>query len=98
MFHSPNPDADAEANRYVNAIARGAAFDAVIDRCGEVVTISEIQTAAADAMKIMIDDENIVLPLVGIRRLYGLTAEVEDVVTHPVRFVRRWNTLSKNAD
>ena len=98
LFYSPNPDVDDEANQYGNAFAPGAAFDAVIDGCGEVATTPEIQAAAAEAMKIMIDDEHIVFPIAGIRRLYGLTTEVEGFVAHPVQFVQRWDAVSVKAN
>jgi peptide/nickel transport system substrate-binding protein len=94
LFYSPTPGGDAESNMYGNAFALGAAFDAHIDDCRSAVTTEEVQEAAANAMKVLIDDEFVVIPLAGVFRIYGVTANVEGFDPHPSGLNQRWTSVS----
>jgi peptide/nickel transport system substrate-binding protein len=94
LFYSPQPGGDAEANMYGNAFALGAAFDTHIDDCRAAVTVEEVQQAAANAMKVLIDDEFVVIPLAGVFRIYGVTANVEGFEPHPSGLNQRWTSVS----
>jgi len=68
---------------YGNAFAPGAAFDEHIDACREAVTTEEVQESAAMAMKVLIDDEVVVIPLAGTFRLFGASSKVSGFEAHP---------------
>lgn len=94
LFYTPDPEGDPESNMYGNAFALGAEFDQHIDDCRTAVTVEEVQDAAANAMKVLIDDEFVVIPLAGVFRIYGVTANVEGFEPHPSGLNQRWNSVS----
>lgn len=95
LFSTPLPDGDPEAAMYGNAFAPGPAFDEFIARCRSGTSVEEVQEAAAGAMKVVIDDEFVVLPLAGIRQIYGVSGEVQGLDDpHPSRLNQRWTAVS----
>lgn len=94
LFSTPLPDGDPEAAMYGNAFAPGEAFDEFIGHCREATSIEEVQEAAAGAMKVVIDDEFVVLPLAGTRQIYGLSAGVQGLDPHPSGLNQRWTSVS----
>lgn len=94
LFYSPDPEGDPESAMYGNAFAPGATFDAHIDDCRAAVTTEEVQTAAANAMKVLIDEEFVVIPLAGVFRLYGVSDKVEGFEAHPSGLNQRWVSVS----
>ena len=83
LFYTPAADADPESAMYGNMFAPGAAFDAHIDTCRSAVSTEEVQEAAAMAMKVLIDEEFVVIPIAGTYRLYGVCGGVEG--SSPIR-------------
>lgn len=95
LYYSPDPDGDPESQMYRSAYAPGAAFDAHIDDCrATAVTTEEIQEAAANAMKILIDDEFVVIPLAGTFRIYGISDAVEGFEAHPSNLNQLWTNIA----
>ncbi len=94
LFYSPDPEADPESAMYGNAFAPGAAFDAFIDQCRSATSNEAVQEAAAGAMKVLIDEEFVVIPLAGTFRLFGLGANVEGFEAHPSGVNQRWTSVS----
>lgn len=94
LFYTPAADADPESAMYGNMFAPGAAFDAHIDTCRSAVSTEEVQEAAAMAMKVLIDEEFVVIPIAGTYRLYGVSGGVEGVVPHPSGVNQRWSAVS----
>jgi peptide/nickel transport system substrate-binding protein len=95
LFSTPLPDGDPEAAMYGNAFAPGEAFDAFIADCRAAESIEAVQEAAAGAMKVVIDDEFVVLPLAGTRQIYGLSGQIEGLDPHPSGLNQRWTTVAK---
>jgi len=93
LFASPVPGGDAESNMYGNAFAPGPKFDAAIKQCRESTSVEDVQKAAAGAMKLLIDDEFVVIPLAGTFRLFGLSNKVLDFVAHPAGVHQRWDSV-----
>ena len=75
-------------------VAVGEEFDQYIDECRSAVEIEEVQQAAANAMKVLIDDQFVVIPLAGVFRIYGVSANVEGFEPHPSGLNQRWNSVS----
>lgn len=94
LFYTPPADADPESAMYGNMFAPGAAFDAHIDTCRSAVSTEEVQEAAAMAMKVLIDDEFVVVPIAGTYRLYGVSGGVEGVAPHPSGVNQRWSAVA----
>jgi peptide/nickel transport system substrate-binding protein len=95
LFSTPLPDGKPEAAMYGNAFAPGEAFDAFIADCRAAESIEAVQEAAAGAMKVVIDDEFVVLPLAGTRQIYGLSGQIEGLDPHPSGLNQRWTTVAK---
>jgi hypothetical protein len=83
LVYTPVPDADPASAMYGNAFAPGAEFDQHIDDCRAAVTTEEVQQAAAMAMKVLIDDEVVVIPLAGTFRLFGASTKVVGFEARP---------------
>jgi peptide/nickel transport system substrate-binding protein len=92
LFFSPDPAGDEESNMYGNSFAIGPAFDATIKRCREGTTTADVQKAAGDAMKMLVDEQFVVVPLAGTYRINGISTKVLDFVVHPAGVHQRWNS------
>lgn len=75
---------------YGNAFAPGEAFDVHIDECRQAVEVEDVQVAAAAAMKVLIDDEFVVIPLAGTYRRFGVSNRVSGFEAHPSGVNQRW--------
>lgn len=93
LFSSPVPGGDEESNMYGNAFALGASFDTAITRCSEAADVAGVQSAAAAAMKVLIDQEFVVIPIAGTFRLWGASAKLLDFVAHPSGLQQRWDKV-----
>ena len=94
LFSTPVPGGEPEAVMYGAAFAPGESFDAFIGDCRSATSIEEVQEAAAGAMKVVIDDEFVVLPLAGIREIYAASEKIADFTPHPSGLNQRWTELS----
>ena len=94
LFYSPDPNGDPESAMYGNAFAPGAAFDAHIEECRSATSTEAVQEAAAAAMRVLIDEEFVVIPLAGTYRLYGVAANVQGFEAHPSGVNQRWTGVS----
>ena len=94
LFYTPDPEGDPESAMYGNAFAPGAAFDTHIDECRTAESTEEVQQAAASAMKVLIDEEYVVIPLAGTFGLYGANARVGEFTPHPSGINQRWTALT----
>jgi peptide/nickel transport system substrate-binding protein len=97
LFYSPDPGGEPASDAYAFAFAPGKQFDTFIDQCFAATTIEEVQQAAAGGMKVLIDDEFIVIPLAGIFRIYGVWDKVEVFEAHPSQYMQRWTDVSVKA-
>ncbi len=78
---------------YPRLFAPGEAFDAALEACQTAVTAEEVAQQAAESMRIIIDEENIVIPIAGIFRIYGLKDNVQGFEAHPSAVNQRWETV-----
>ena len=90
LFTTPVPDGDPESTAYGRAFAPGADFDAHIEECRSAVSTEEVQAAAAAAMKVLIDEQFVVIPLAGTFRLFGVASKVTGFEAHPSGVNQRW--------
>ena len=78
---------------YSNAFSTGAKFDSAIRRCSEATAVADVQKAAADAMKILVDEEFVVVPIAGRFNLWGASKKVLDFAAHPSGLQQRWDKV-----
>lgn len=81
---------------YPTLFAPGEPLDQHIERCLEAVTPDEVTEAAALAMQVMIDQENVVIPVAGIYRIWAHRDGVSNFNPHPSGVNQRWNTITIN--
>jgi ABC-type transport system substrate-binding protein len=78
---------------YPRLFAPGAEFDAFLEACQTAVEVDDVKQNAAEAMRVAIDQENIVLPVAGIFNIYGLSTKVQGFEAHPSGVNQRWETV-----
>lgn len=94
LFASPDPAGDAETNMYGNAFAPGEAFDGFIAECRTAPSTEEVQVAAASAMRLLVDDEFVVVPISGVYRIYAAREGVTGFEPHPSGVNQRWTSIA----
>jgi peptide/nickel transport system substrate-binding protein len=73
----------------------GGAFDRVIgSKCRQGVSDRVAQQGAAQAMHILVDQKNIVIPIAGVFRIYGLSDKVKGFQPNPSQTNQLWTTVS----
>lgn len=77
--------------------APGGAFDAAAQRALSSPDHAGVQQAAGDMMKILIDEQDIVIPLAGVYRIYGMRSAVNLGDPHPSQTNQVWSSLSAAA-
>jgi peptide/nickel transport system substrate-binding protein len=82
-------------NKGTQRFAPGATFDAVAEQAQTAMTRPEVQAAAAEMMKQLIDDDYIVIPLAGEYRLFGMKSGVNLTDPHPSQTNQLWISVSK---
>ncbi|MEM7737729.1 MAG: ABC transporter substrate-binding protein [Deinococcota bacterium] len=90
LFYSQSP-----WGAYPLRFAPGEDFDVFIEQCLAATTTTEVAEAAANAMKLIIDDENVVIPIAGIFRIYGHRDDISGFEAHPSTVNQRWNLVSQ---
>lgn len=88
-FYSPAPiSAD---------YAPGARFDDVAEQALAAEGSDGVQQAAAEMMRILANEEYIVVPLAGMYRIYAMTRDVEFAGPHPSQTSQLWTGLAKHS-
>jgi ABC-type transport system substrate-binding protein len=76
------------------ATPSGPAFEAEVDKSIAAKTTPEAQQAAANMMKILSNDEYLVINLAGAYRIYGMAKNVNFTDPHPSFTNQTWQSLS----
>lgn len=77
------------------ATANGPAFEAEVAKAGAARTTAEVQQASATMMKILSNDDHLVVPLAGAFRIYGMNKNVNLGDPHPSFTNQTWFSLTK---
>jgi peptide/nickel transport system substrate-binding protein len=91
LFYGGGPRAQRSA--YARLFAPGPSFDRLIDECRAATSPEAVQAAAARAMRLLIDEQFVVIPLAGTRRVWGLSDHVAGFVPHPSSLSQRWEKV-----
>ncbi len=78
----------------VRYFAPGARFDAIIEAGLEASETTEVQRRSAEAQHLLVDEEAIVIPLAGLKRIYAMREDVRGFNPHPSLLNQRWDTIS----
>ncbi|MDQ3432910.1 MAG: ABC transporter substrate-binding protein [Actinomycetota bacterium] len=84
-------------NEGTERFAPGGEFDTWAERALSATDAEEVRAASAEMMRILINEEHIVVPLAGIFRLYGMAADVDLGDPHPSQTNQLWTSLAKSA-
>ncbi|MGH9190724.1 MAG: ABC transporter substrate-binding protein [Acidimicrobiales bacterium] len=79
-----------------NRFAPGGDFDVKAQSAAGAKTREEVQRTAAEMMRILVDDQHIVVPLAGVPRIYAMTNDVNLANPHPSQASQSWSGLSKS--
>ena len=78
---------------FVRWYAAGPAFDKVVDAGLSASDPDEGRRLAAEAMRIVVDEEAIEVPLAALFRIYGLRDSVDGFVPHPSQTNQSWTRV-----
>jgi peptide/nickel transport system substrate-binding protein len=78
---------------YARLFAPGPSLDRFIDACREGRTREQVERSAADAERVLVDDEVVVIPLAATRRVWGVGDRVRGFVPHPSSLSQRWDRV-----
>ena len=79
---------------YARLFAPGAALDRFVDACREAGTREEVERNAAEAERVLVDEEFIVIPLAATRRVWAASARVRGFVPHLSVLSQRWDLVT----
>jgi peptide/nickel transport system substrate-binding protein len=89
---------DPNPNIWQAAFAPGPAgwpeFDSEIDASNNSSDFDKAISHAANAMHVLIDEARVVIPLVGLYRIWLTNDDVRNFEPHPAFVMARWNTIS----
>ena len=79
---------------YVGLFGPGPAFDNLITPTLSEADLDKVRRQTADAMRYIIDDQAVVVPLAGIPRVSAMKKSVQGFVAHPSSVNTRWDGIS----
>ena len=79
---------------YARLFAPGPSLDRFVDACRETGVRAEVERNAAEAERVLVDEEFVVIPLAATRRVWGVSDRVRDFVPHPSSLSQRWERVT----
>jgi len=80
-------------SRTVRYFAPGSRFDEIVEAGLEAAARDEVQRRSAEAQRTLVDEETIVIPLAGLKRIYAMRDNVKGLDPHPSLLNQRWDTI-----
>ena len=90
LFHN----AAGSSADYVGLYGPGGRFDEIMASTLTETDMDKVRRSTAEGMRIMIDEQAIVVPLAGIPRLYGMKKSVQGFQAHPSNINTRWDSIT----
>lgn len=87
VYHSKSSFAAAKFR------APGGKTDEAIERCRSATTIDGVRRAAAEAVHQLVDVEHVIIPLIGLYRIWAMKENVTGFEPHPSLTNQRWETV-----
>ncbi len=88
---------DSESSAYSRLFAPGPRFDRVIDGCRAAIEPKEVRRFAAEAMRILANEAQVVIPLAGTYRIWGVRNGVQGFAPHPSSLSQSWSQVQLRA-
>ena len=76
----------------------GGATDAALEECRAATTPDGVRRAAAEAVRQLVDVEHVVVPLMGIYRIWAMRTSVAGFRPHPTLTNQRWESVRLTED
>ena len=89
---------DAESSAYSRLFAPGPWFDRVIDGCRSAIAPEDVRRFAAEAMRILANEAQVVIPLAGTYRIWGVRDDVQGFTPHPSSLSQSWSQVQLKAN
>ena len=82
---------------YGKWMAPGAAYDALYAQAFSASSEDEFRRLSAQMMKMLVDDEVVLIPIAGIFRIYGLSPKLQGLEPATFIYSQRWHTIAPKA-
>ncbi|MGI8735270.1 MAG: ABC transporter substrate-binding protein [Pyrinomonadaceae bacterium] len=82
------------SGKTVRYFAPGDRFDAIIEAGLETDRRDETMSRSAEAQRVLVNEEAIVIPLAGLKRIYAMRIALHGFAPHPSLLNQRWDTIS----
>ncbi len=82
------------SGKTVRFFAPGDRFDALIEAALLTDQRDETMRRSAEAQRLLVDEETIVIPLAGLKRIYAMRVNLRGFTPHPSLLNQRWDTIS----
>ncbi len=82
------------SGKTVRYFAPGSLFDEIIEAGLIADDRDEVMRRSAEAQRLLVDEETVVVPLAGLKRIYAMSDKVGDFTLHPSLLNQRWDTIS----
>ena len=79
---------------YPTLFGPGTQFDQIMNQTLTEPDIDKVRRLTADGLRVLIDEQAVVIPLAGIYRIYGMKETVQDFVPHASFLNVRWDGVS----
>ncbi|MDQ6737587.1 MAG: ABC transporter substrate-binding protein [Gemmatimonadota bacterium] len=79
---------------YAHLFAPGPTLDRFVVACRDAQTRTEAERNAAEAERVLVDDDFVIIPLAATRRVWGASARVRNFVPHPSSLSQRWERVT----
>ncbi|MGQ9554763.1 MAG: ABC transporter substrate-binding protein [Anaerolineae bacterium] len=94
LFYGKNEKPSNYQRAFAPALIGYQVFDEAIDRCYATPDLEESRLHAAEAMHILIDQARVVIPLVGVYRVWAASNRVGEFTAHPSNLQFRYDRLA----
>ncbi len=78
----------------VRWFAPGGRFDEAVEAGLAANESGQVMLRSAEAQRILVDEEVVVIPLAGLKRISAMRGEVRGFTPHPALLHQRWDTIS----
>ena len=65
-----------------------------MDACRDAESRADVERNAADAERVLVDEEFLIIPLAATRRVWGVSERVRGFVPHPSTLSQRWDRVT----
>jgi peptide/nickel transport system substrate-binding protein len=94
LFYGRNEKPSNYQRAFAPALLGYTVFDDEMDKCYGTPNPDESRLHAAEGMRVLIDEARVVIPLLGIYRVWAASDKVADFTPHPSTLQTRWDSIS----